>query len=221
MKSSVIIHFGVGHENETIRAMLDYLGFLREASQKSPRLWWVVTVVISAASFLMTLIGTPRVVRLYWYYWAILLLALIFFGITAGAFNVLKERERRFTTQILELRRENAEAWEKKLIEVRCKREVELLTTYIEQGQQLMRRCRTEKDLVAEADAVEWAAKAEQLIELIFDTAHVSLFRSAVGVPMGGAYWPTLENRHVDGFVYVRVYRLQCFVEELQARLGN
>src|SRR2546425_4518655 len=53
MKSSVIIHFGVGHENETIRAMLDYLGFLREASQKSPRLWWVVTVVISAASFLM------------------------------------------------------------------------------------------------------------------------------------------------------------------------
>jgi hypothetical protein len=98
-------------------------------------------------------------------------------------------------------------------------RQIKLLTRHIEQGQQLIQRCRTENELVPNSDAEGWAAETEQLIKAIFDGTYIARFRSGVGVPMGGAYWPNLKNRDVDGFCIVRVYRLQGFVDELRTKL--
>ncbi|MGA3325808.1 MAG: hypothetical protein ABSF45_15150 [Terriglobia bacterium] len=95
---------------------------------------------------------------------------------------------------------------------------INLLTQYIEQGQELIRRCRTQQELVPPADAQAWATQVEQSIEQILDASYISRFRSSVGMPMRAAYWPNLDNRQVDGFCYVRVYRLQEFVDELRAR---
>src|SRR5208282_57037 len=92
---------------------------------------------------------------------------------------------------------------------VELNQKINLLTQYIEQGQELIRRCRTQQELVPPADAQAWATQVEQSIEQIFDASYISRFRSSVGMPMRGAYRPNLENRQVDGFCYVRVYRLQ------------
>jgi hypothetical protein len=100
----------------------------------------------------------------------------------------------------------------------RRKQQAELLTQYIEQGQTLIQRCRSQNELVSEADATKWATEAEHVIAEVFDSTYISRFRSGVGIPLSAAHWPNLENRHVDGFVYARVYRLQCFVDELQAK---
>lgn len=100
-------------------------------------------------------------------------------------------------------------------------KQIEILTEYIQHGNLLMHRCRTQKELVPEADATAWAARAEMSIEEIFDRTYITRFRSGTGVPMGAAYWPNLENRQIDGFAYVRVYRLQGFVDELRAKLDS
>jgi|SRR5208283_2694935 len=102
-------------------------------------------------------------------------------------------------------------------IKAKRKQQSELLTQYIEQGQALIQRCRSQNELVPEADATNWAAQTEQIIAEVFDHTYISRFRSGVGIPLTAAHWPNLENRRVDGFVYARVYRLQCFVDELQA----
>ena len=99
------------------------------------------------------------------------------------------------------------------------KKQIALLTDFIDSGQALISRCRNEKSLVPEDEALRWANEAELAIENIFDGTYLSRFRSGIGTPMGAAYWPNLENRHVDGFSYVRVYRLQEFVDELRANL--
>jgi hypothetical protein len=100
-------------------------------------------------------------------------------------------------------------------------KQIEILTGHIQHGNLLMHRCRTEKELVPQADATAWAASAEVSIEEIFNRTYITRFRSSTGVPMGAVYWPNLENRQIDGFAYVRVYRLQGFVDELQAKLDS
>ena len=99
------------------------------------------------------------------------------------------------------------------------KKQIAVLTDFIDRGQALISRCRNEKSLIPEGEALGWANEAEQSIENIFDGTYLSRFRSGIVIPMGAAYWPNPENRRVDGFSYVRVYRLQEFVDELRARL--
>jgi hypothetical protein len=99
------------------------------------------------------------------------------------------------------------------------KKQIEILTQFIERGQGFTRRCRGGTDLVPPEEVSAWAAEASESIREIFDDTYISRFESGVGVPMGAAYRPNLENRHVDGFVLVRVYRLQEFIDELKDRL--
>jgi hypothetical protein len=99
------------------------------------------------------------------------------------------------------------------------KERIETLTQLIDQGQQFMRRCRSEKDLVSQDEVGMWYRQVVAVVEAIFDKTYISRLESSVGMPSGMAYWPNLENRHVDGFVNVRVYRLQQFIDELRERL--
>jgi len=124
-----------------------------------------------------------------------------------------EEREARLRTE-----GENYRKAQQERTEAQRKQQAELLTQYIEEGQRLIQRCRSQKELVPEADATKWATETEQTVAEVFGSTYISRFRSGVGIPMGAAYWPNIENRLVDGFVYVRVYRLQCFVDELRAK---
>jgi len=118
----------------------------------------------------------------------------------------------------LKVESENDLTAQQERIKAERKQQAELLTQYIEQGQSLIQRCRSQNEPVPEAEASKWATEAEQVIAELFGNTHISRFRSGVGIPMGAAYWPNIQNRHVDGFVYVRVYRLQCFVDDLQTK---
>jgi hypothetical protein len=141
--------------------------------------------------------------------WALFISSLGLLFITLEGGYRLRTTERRAV-------QDQANCAETKTQEVRRK-QIEVLTGLIERGQEIIRRCRTEREIVPEADATTWANDAENEISGVFDSTFIPLFRSGVGIPMGAAYWPNLENRHVDGFVYVRVYRLQSFVDQLRA----
>jgi hypothetical protein len=97
--------------------------------------------------------------------------------------------------------------------------QIATLTQLIERGLEFTRRCRSSTDLVPPDRVMAWAAEAAESVKKIFNDTYMSRFESHVGIPMGAAYWPNLENRHVDGFVWVRVCRLQEFVDELKDEL--
>jgi hypothetical protein len=118
----------------------------------------------------------------------------------------------------LKLESENDLRAQQERTKAKRRQQTELLTQCIEQGQRLIQRCRSQDELVPEADASKWGTEAEKVIAVVFDSTYIPRFRSGVGIPMGAAYWPNIGNRHVDGFLYVRVYRLQCFVDDLNAK---
>lgn len=97
--------------------------------------------------------------------------------------------------------------------------QIAVLTDLSDRGRELISRCRSEHSIIPDVEGLEWAKEAERAIENIFDGTYVSRFRSGISIPMGVAYWPNLDNRNLDGFSYVRVSRLQEFVDELRARL--
>ena len=142
-------------------------------------------------------------------YWSVAVVGLV--GACYRAWSA--EHEARLPAE-----RESSLRAQQEKIETDRKRQVERLTEFIDQGQKLIQRCRSEKELVPEVDATNWAAGAERLIAEVFGSTYISRFKSAVGMPMHAAHWPNLENRHVDGYVYVRVYRLQEFIDELRLK---
>jgi|SRR5208282_1776645 len=98
------------------------------------------------------------------------------------------------------------------------KQQVKLLTDLIDRGQEFIRQCGSSKDLVPREQVGVWAQDAIESVTKTFDSTYISRFESSVGIPMSMAYWPNLENRDVYGYVLVRVYRLQEFVDELRKR---
>ena len=97
--------------------------------------------------------------------------------------------------------------------------QIAVLTDLGDRGRELISRCRSEHSIIPDVEGLDWAKEAERAIENIFDSTYVSRFKSGIGIPIGAAYWPNLGNRNLDGFSYVRVYRLQEFIDELRARL--
>jgi hypothetical protein len=101
------------------------------------------------------------------------------------------------------------------------KERIVCLTQLIDRGRKFTQQCRTSRDLVPEEPVNVWASEVEDALTRIFDSTYISRFESGVGVPMGAAHWPNMENRFTDGFVWVRVYRLQEFIDELRALQRN
>jgi hypothetical protein len=101
--------------------------------------------------------------------------------------------------------------------EVKC--QIELLTQLVDRGQEFIRRCRCDPNLVPDGEVETWLAEVVTSVQETFDITYVSRLGSSVGMPLGAAYWPNLNNRHVDGLVNVRVYRLQQFIDELREHL--
>lgn len=93
---------------------------------------------------------------------------------------------------------------------------IALLTRLTDRGQEFIRRCRSERGLVPQGEVEAWAQEVAGSVEEIFDSTYVARLESVSGIPLGTAHWPNSGNRQVDGFVHVRVYRLQQFIDELQ-----
>jgi hypothetical protein len=103
--------------------------------------------------------------------------------------------------------------------EKEIKSQIGLLTQLADRGQEFIRRCRSDKELVSDNEVALWLGYVMATVEKIFDETYISRLESSVGMPLSAAYWPNIENRHIDGLVNVRVYRLQEFIDELRWRL--
>lgn len=101
---------------------MDYLEFLRASSQKCVW-WWAVGVAVTSASAFIAVIGfTPQTVRHYWYWWVIASLVIMFFGVNAGAWKLLNERERAFNVRVAELKSEREKQQNQERAEAKQKR---------------------------------------------------------------------------------------------------
>src|SRR3989442_8246889 len=76
-------------------------------------------------------------------------------GLVAASYRAwLQEHDAR-----LKVESENDLSVQQERIKAQRKQQAELLTEYIERGQRLIQRCRSESGLVPEADATKWATE--------------------------------------------------------------
>ena len=91
----------------------------------------------------------------------------------------------------------------------------EVLGEFLMEGQALERQCADERQPAPETETEDWAARTEYYLQKM-GSDYVASFRSAAGLPMGMTTIMSQTHRNVQGFLTVRLTRLQQFLEELR-----
>jgi hypothetical protein len=96
------------------------------------------------------------------------------------------------------------------------KREIRIaLANFMEEGQQLNRRCGEELLPAPEGDANTWAQRVEDFLSENLDASYVARFRDGSNLPMAATSIASIPHRNLWGGLRVRLARLQEFIREL------
>lgn len=91
----------------------------------------------------------------------------------------------------------------------------ETLGVFLEQGQELQRKCANEKEPPPDDEADKWASEVEEFLMTELDKSFVSRFRSSAGVPLTANSISSISHRQLWHSIRTRIYQLAKFIEEL------
>jgi hypothetical protein len=91
------------------------------------------------------------------------------------------------------------------------------LGAFIAQGTALMERCSDNAQPLPQAEANQWAARVEALLNDKLDGSYVIRFRDSAGVPLGTTVGLDVAHQELFGALRHRVFRLEQFSEQFPA----
>ncbi|GEM_PF-2061958 len=91
----------------------------------------------------------------------------------------------------------------------------ESLGLFLEQGQELQRKCANEKEPPPDDEANKWASEVEEFLVAEFDGSYVSRFRSTAGVPLTANSISSIPHRQLWAGIHTRIYQLAKFMDGL------